>query len=402
MWIIFNPMKTKRILAFLLLVLFLNSCVVRSLATLTSSNLVEKPKEEVVIKYEDTYGLMIIPVVIEGKTYRFIYDTGAGSTVISREISELKSFKNKGGIKVNDAFESTSELPVGTVTEISINSLKYTKVGAIVMDFNENEQFRCLRIDGILGMNVLKLHNWKVDYDKMEIVAYDIDQEMTAPENSYTFSFVTKVGTPFIELSVDNQREKFMVDTGKNSELISVSPGIKLDGKKQMSVGQSSFGMFGKTEVDTTYFIKADFSDTNGFDIANVSVTQTNNNKSNMGNGFLKKNYHYVLFDFKNRRMHCCQPKSAENAYYTYGISVIMLNGNMVIGSKDLNFSDQTKQVYMQDTIVEANGVRITNENICDIVDSFSAYKREKRPVVLKIKHNSQETEMTFPCEEVH
>ena len=86
-------MKTKRILAFSLLVLFLNSCMIRSLAALTSSNLKEKPVKEVVIDFEDVYGLMVVPVVIEGKTYRFIFDTGAGSTVISKEISELKSFK---------------------------------------------------------------------------------------------------------------------------------------------------------------------------------------------------------------------------------------------------------------------------------------------------------------------
>ena len=100
--------------------------------------------------------------------------------------------------------------------------------------------------------------------------------------------------------------------------------------------------------------------------------------------------------------MHCCQPKSAQNTYFSYGISVIMSNGNMIVGSKDLNFSDQADMVFMQDTIVEANGVRITNENICDVVDSFSTYKREKRPVVLKIKHNAAETEMTFTCEEIH
>ena len=396
-------MKTKRILAFSLLVLFLNSCMVRSLVALTSADLAEKQKQEAVIKYEDVYGLMIVPVIIEGKTYRFIFDTGAGSTVISKEISELKGFKKKGsGISVNDAFETKNKLPVGTVADLSVGALKYKKVGAIVMDFSQNEQFRCLRIDGILGMNVIKLHNWKADYDKMEIVSYDQDKEMVAPENSYTFSFVTKMGPPYIELSVDNKRERFMVDTGKNSELISVSPEVKLSGKAQRSIGQGSFGLFGKTAVDTTYYIKADFSDTNGFDIANVSVTQTNNNKSNMGNGFLKKNYHYVLFDFKNRRMHCCQPKNAENAYFSYGISGILSNGNIIIGSKDLDFSEQADKVFLQDTIVEVGGVRITNDNLCDIIDVFAAYKREKRPVVLKMRHNAVETEMTFTCEEVH
>jgi len=340
--------------------------------------------------------------MIDGKTYRFIFDTGAQTTVISKELSELPAFKRKGGISVKDAQQHTDKLLVGAISEMDMGGIKYTNVGTIVNDFNQNEQFRCLGIDGILGMNVIALNNWTIDYDKMTITSHDQDKELDVPQGARTFAFTTKTGIPFVEWMVNDKAEKFMVDTGKNSEIISVSTSFKIDGNSSVSVGQGSFGMFGKTEPDTTRYFKVNFSDTAGFDMANVSVSQTPGSKSNVGNGFFKKNYQMVYFDFKHRRMHCAHARNTLNGYQTYGLSSMIVNGQLVVASKDVGFTTEIEAVALQDTILAVNGIRLQNGNICDLISEVQKSKIRREAITVVLKRKSEEVELLLPLREIH
>ncbi len=392
----------RRITAFLLLLLILQSCMIRSMVVISKAEFSENSSKEVTIAYTDSAGLMVIPIVIEGKTYRFIFDTGAQTTVISTELSQLTSFKKKGGIKVKDAHQHTTKLVVGALSEIDLAGMKYRNVGVIVNDFSQNEQFRCIGIDGILGMNALALNNWRIDYEKMTITSYDQEKALEIPNGARNFAFVTKSGIPYIEWMLNDKNEKFMVDTGKNSEIISVGTSTKIDGNSSASIGQGSFGMFGKTLPDTTRYFKVNFSDTSGFDLANVSVSQTPAAASNIGNGFFRKNYQVVYFDFKHRKMYCSHARNALNGYQTYGLSSMIVNGQLVVASKDVGFTTEIEAVSLQDTILAVNGIRLNGNNVCDLIYEVQKSKLRREAITVVLKRKSEEIELLLPLREIH
>lgn len=383
--------------AFLCIALILQSCALRSAMVISKAEAQENAPETMSISYTDSYGLVVVPVVIEGKTYRFIFDTGAGTTVVSTEIAALSSFKKKGGVKVRDAYQSTSKLEVGAISELSLGKLKFSKVGAVVNDFSSNPQFRCIGIDGILGMNVLRNNNWRIDYDEKKLSAYDAEMVFKLGGEINSFDFVSKSGIPYINLRVNGKEERFMVDTGKNGEIISVDEDMKIEGTSNATVGQNAFGMFGKTEVDTTLYFHVNLSDSLGFALENVCLSQTKNAQSNMGNGFLKKNYASVFFDFKNRRMHCINPKNAHNGYKSYGVSAMVSGDHYVIGVKDLGLSIDVEELSLQDTILAINGEVITSENFCAVGESVATYRREGKTIALRILHNGEEVDVKLP-----
>lgn len=394
-------MKAKRIITFLLAISLLQSCLVRSLLVVSSADLSDYKPKEIAIPYEEVYGLMVVPIVIEGKTYRFIFDTGAGSTVISSELAELAAFKEKGAIKVNDAQHVSNKLPVGYLKGISLGELKYSKVGVIVNDFSQNAQFKCFGIDGILGVNVIQLNNWKVDYGTKTLLSYDLSFKPTFTESTQEFPFVSKKGIPFINLYVNGIQDKFMIDTGKNSEIVSISSKVKITEKSNQSIGYASFGMFGDTPMDTTSYYQVNFSDSLSFNLTDISVSQDKESRGNMGNGFFKRNYASVFFDFKNRKMYCTAPTHKATIYTSFGVSVMLAADGLVVGSKDLGFSEDVDQIAVNDQILEINGTAVTGDNVCEMTRVLGTSKLENKPVTLLILQNGEKKKVVLNPKEV-
>lgn len=394
-------MTPKRLIAFTLVILFLHSCTVRSLLVISNAELTDYKPTEIAIPYEEVYGLMLVPIVIEGKTYRFVFDTGAGSTVISAELAKLTSFKQKGAVSVKDAQHVSNKLPVGYLKSISLGELNYSKVGVIVNDFSQNAQFKCLGIDGILGMNVIQLNNWKIDYNQATLISYDLNFKPVFTESTQEFPFVSNNGIPFISLYVNGTKDKFMIDTGKNSEITSVSSKLKISGKSNQSVGYASFGMFGETPMDTTNYYQVNFSDSLGFNLTDVSVSQDKDSKGNIGNGFLKRNFASVFFDFRNRKMYCSAPTHNATIYTSFGVSVMIVADGLVIGSKDLGFSNDVDQIAVNDQVLEVNGDAVTGDNICEMTRMMTTSKLEKKSIALLILHNGEKKKVALKPKEV-
>ena len=394
-------MIPKRFIAVSLLLLFLHSCGIRSLLVVSSADLKDYQPKEITIPYEEVYGLIVVPIVIDGKTYRFIFDTGAGTTVISAELAKLPSFKRKGSISINDAKQVSNKLPIGHLSSLSLGELNYTKVGVVVNDFSTNAQFNCFGIDGILGMNVIQQNNWKIDYEKARLISYDLNFVPTFTENTHEFPFASKTGTPYVHWYVNGTKDRLMIDTGKNGDIISVSSDVEINAKKKQSIGYASFGMFGETAMDTTNYYQVNLSDSLDFNLTNVSITQDKDSKSIIGNGFLKRNYASVFFDFKNRKMQCVSPTHHSTIYNSYGISVMFETGGLVIGSKDLEFSEEVDQITINDRILEVNGVVVTNENICELTKTMGENKQNKKSVTLLLLHEGEKKKVVLELREV-
>src|SRR5262249_28820323 len=106
--------------------------------------------------------LVVVPVMINGQgPYRFLLDTGATTTVLSRAIADKLKIPQKG--------RGTLATARGNV-DVTIRALTALKVGTAQLDNIEIavgnfDLMRTLGVDGILGSDYLRRFVLFIDYD---------------------------------------------------------------------------------------------------------------------------------------------------------------------------------------------------------------------------------------------
>lgn len=378
----------------------ISSCAFRALKTLSNAEL-SNNSTSYKIDFNEEYGLAVIPLTIEGVKYNFVFDTGAQTTVISSRLSKKIAFDKKGSISTSDAKESSQNLIYGTISNIYLDSLHYTNVGVVVNDFSANPQFSCVDIDGILGANMINLSNWEINFIDRYFKIFNIENDLNLSTAYNPISFNLKRGIPYVEFNInDTTTIDFMIDSGKNSDIISISNEVDFNIPKlnRSSVGYLGFGMFGNSEIDTTDYYKTSLSNSNA-SFSNVIISQSKENKSLIGIGFLQKHYNSVLFDFKNNLMYAEKKQVDNDEYLSDGISPMLLNNEtIVIGSKNVNFSPDVDKLNVGDTIVGINNVSLENtKSACELLDEIWRSNKNQESITLKVSRMGKISTFILP-----
>jgi len=112
-------------------------------------------------------GLLLIPVMVQGQDFEFLIDTGAAYTALSKELMALL------GVRINPsqtmliapAQGSAFRAPLLTIADLRIGGFRLPNVTAIVLEFPP-----ILKIDGILGMNVLRQFRMTIEADTAHLI----------------------------------------------------------------------------------------------------------------------------------------------------------------------------------------------------------------------------------------
>ena len=124
------------------------------------------------VAYEELKGKLIIPVEIQGNSYRFLFDTGAPN-LISHSLRDLIETKALTSIQVKDANDKRQPLDVVVIPMLKIGGISFKNSPAIVNDINSNFLFECLEIDGIIGSNLVRNSIVQIDSEKKQILLTD-------------------------------------------------------------------------------------------------------------------------------------------------------------------------------------------------------------------------------------
>ncbi|MBS1646741.1 MAG: clan AA aspartic protease [Bacteroidetes bacterium] len=360
-----------------------NTVFITKSAIITSKAHVSILGEKQVLPYEDVFRTIVLTVKIKGQPYRFIFDTGAGGTVISKELAKALNLETEGGIATSDAHGIVQKLSVGYIDTMFLGKIAYTHVGVLVSDFNKGAIFSCFKnIDGILGTNVIKLNNWQINFDSATVSVFDINAPLpTQNTKSVPFSMINR--TPFVDFSLNGAKERFMIDMGKTGG-ISVSPQTKLHLTPFATmVGYSAFGAFGGA-FDTTQMYKTTLSNPT-LTVSNETITQSKKLGSLIGKVFLETRCSSVIFDFKNKSLFLNERPQKENKHSSYGFSCAPLGNVLILSTKLLHFSDEVDQLNIGDTIKEINNA---SANPCDMFTELSRAQKNKETILLKFSNN--------------
>ena len=358
-------------------------------------------KEEVVeIPFTIESGLIIIPVEIEGETYRFLLDTGAPN-VVSKELADKLSFKKKRSIKTIDSQGNSSVLDYVKVSKINIRNAAFLNTTAAVADLKQADAIACLNIDGLIGANLMRKAYWQIDCQQKILRIITNPEQLNIPKESYAIPFTADVtGTPLVHLKIGQvEVRKLKIDTGSVGFLstdISIYDGIKEKDyilKERSSYGTNSVGLFGTSEKDTIkHVLLKDFSMGN-LCVVNQTVDLKHGKSSLLGMSFLR-NY-TVTLDWKSNTLFLTPNGNFYNAFAeTFGISMFKEGDKTVVSLITEGSDAQKSGIEIGDTVLRINDVDVahtTLEEYCKVIKLVRVKEVESIQVV--IEKNGQKNE---------
>lgn len=168
----------------------------------------------IVVAFGDEGTRMTVPVVIaDAGPYRFVVDTGAERTVISRQLAQTLGLSAGRDVRVTAMADAVT---VGTFRIPSIMVTKARAIGGKGIEAPALEEFN-LGAPGMLGIDALQHHALSIDFDKREMTVTPSSRRRAA--DSTPDEIVVRAKSLFGQLVVTDAsyagaRVKVVIDTG--------------------------------------------------------------------------------------------------------------------------------------------------------------------------------------------
>jgi len=151
--------------------------------------------------------LIVVQGAIGSFTKRnFIIDTGAYPTVIDRDLAQRLSLD--GHQEEIDTVDRTLAGAGVTISDIEVGPIHATKVRSIVQDLSDVSSRAGVRIDALVGLNVLAHSSFRIDYGKKTIIFGPVD----SLPSSVPFHLAN--GRLCVDLQAGSKPVRMLVDTG--------------------------------------------------------------------------------------------------------------------------------------------------------------------------------------------
>ncbi len=200
-------------------------------------------------------GSPVIKVKVNGKSFNFWIDSGAGISVLSSEVAATCGIQPKGAETTTAGTGTNKRVTIqpAIIDSLEIGGLLIYNHPSIIIDKSDLEiklfgLFTVVKIDGIIGWNAIKNMRLEIDYALNEVTIKEPRQQENLTRNFFW------LGYPMVELlSESGIPVLFGLDTGaRNSSVTDHLLGkfeIMPTSTKQETVG--SAGGFEKMEVKT-------------------------------------------------------------------------------------------------------------------------------------------------------
>ena len=331
---------------------------------------------------------IIVPVEIEGVTYKFILDTGAPN-IISEELNKVINPKPLQIIPVTDANGKRNKLSVVSVKTLKFGNIIFKNTATLVYNLNTNPILKCFGIDGFIGSNMLRHSIIQIDAEQQKIILTDNRKKLNLnKKNSVKIKLIDPQSSPYLWIALkgtNHAKEHVLIDTGMDGIYDIALKNYTLLKKEKIftpigeSKGASGISLFGDVPLKKHLKLHLPTLKINGLEIKNSITHTTNDDNSRIGAKILK--YGIITIDFKNKRFYLNPKHKTINIKAPpLNFSKTIKNGKLIIG-----FVWDTKlkeKISYGDEILEINGKKIV---LCDLITNAFFYDKSG-PITLKIK----------------
>ncbi|NAS31486.1 hypothetical protein GTQ40_10920 [Flavobacteriaceae bacterium R38] len=353
------------------------------------------------IDYELINNKIIIPVTIEGKTYRFLLDTGAPNLIRSSLKNIIKTSEVKE-ITIKDANNKTGDLGITTIPAIEIGGVVFENTTTLVHNIKENDLlFGCLNVDGIIGSNMLQYSIIQILPKERKIKITDTKNKLNLnKKNTLKLKLIGNQASPYIWVNLNGEqksREQVLFDTGM-SGFYDLSKEHHNKYFKENNIytvlaegeGTSSISFFGNADETIQYRIQIPEIKIGNALLQNATIQTTDDNNSRIGAELLE--YGSVTIDFKKRKFYFDPfQKSINIKEKLLGFSPTVIDNKLVIG---IVWDNELKtKISHGDEIIKINGKDIQSIEVCDFITKASIFDTsDSFEIVLKDKEEKLKT----------
>jgi hypothetical protein len=175
----------------------------------------------------------------------FVIDTGAVPSVV--DVRVARKLRLEGQVESLSVFTQTVETQRVTLPSLTLGPIDTGPLPAIVKDLRGFEDQLGVRIDGMLGLDVLARQDFVVDYESRTIAFRTPDSGGLDEEpGGFSVPFELGPGYAVVRLDVEGQPVRLMVDTGARS-LILFAPRVRDRLTALRSLGERAIGNLGGT-----------------------------------------------------------------------------------------------------------------------------------------------------------
>lgn len=324
------------------------------------------------IPFTFNYGVPIINVSINGKTYNFLFDTGA-ATVISPELMTALNLKAATKDKTFDSQGNANEQDFVIIPSMKIGNLNFENIGAVVIDMKKVFEFKCMNFDGIIGANQMAKAIWQIDYKNKMLTATSNLSNLNISPNAQIIDFKPKGNqkTPTVAVKIGNKASYVTFDTGATTDFNFAINNYKTEltnFKEVQTLGNTSSGIYGGSKNSTTSYIKIPSFTIGSILLKNQIPTFTENASNLIGNAFFK-NYK-IIIDWNSNKIHMINEVELSDAKLNnFGIGFKYINNKPIIAKIFKNSDAEKSGILLNDQVIGIDGkdtINFTEEEACN------------------------------------
>lgn len=332
------------ILIFFIVLLTLSNCS-STWSDYIDKGTVSKTDFEETTDIELINNLVITEVKIKGKTYKFLFDSGAPLS-ISETIQNDLDFKRLSSDYIVDSDNNRKKVDWVQLDEIKVGKLSFNNQTAFVGNFRSNPVLKCLGIEGIIGSNLIRQMNTTINPKEKSIIFSDKNKSVSDFDFSIPFKSDVQYNI-FIDLKIgDITLSNVLIDYGSNAGFSideDIWSKLKVNAIIEKTIteeGIQQAGIIGKPiNFSREYAIIDDLSI--GNHVLNDIVLRTGKTTS-VGNRILSK--YNVTIDWKTKTLYFTQDEFTHFNEESYGFK--------------LGYSE-SKNVYIQSVIENSQAQKL-------------------------------------------
>lgn len=321
-------------------------------------------------------GLIVIEVIINNHDYNFILDTGA-TNIISTDLAKDLKLNTLGAENVYDVHGNNQMISFAKIDNITIGTTHFLNTTTGITDvLSQVFPFSCMKVDGIIGSNLMQHAIWDFDFKNQKITITDREDKLNIPSTFKEAKIYIGVGgIPSLTTYVNDRKIfNFPIDLGFDGGIvipISEFKEQKENGKIDKFIkgfGELPTGAFGKTNQNVFYTSKIDKISFGDFVVNDNLVYSDKSTIHRIGLGFFKD--YRIILNWDKKRIKILDVRSDfKKDYETFGYTISHEDSKIIISSiieqtsaaKYLKIGDQLLSIN------EKNLSSINNVQWCEI-----------------------------------
>jgi predicted aspartyl protease len=345
------------------------------------------------INYEKTIDkFIIIKATIEGKTYRFLFDTGA-SCMISKSLYDELNLPILHRIPVLDSNNLIDTTKVVSLNNVVLGGIEFNDIPAIVANNDSNIIFDCLEIDGIIGSNLLRNSIVQLSSKERAIYITDTPERFNLDKQYSTSMFLTpNQSSPYIWISINDKRKRrvqVLFDSGCNDFLVLSLRPFNAFKKRRMpyeilstATGNITSGLHGLANDTTLFRLKSRNLRINQSNFSNVIYETTRSNNSKIGVELVE--YGLVTLDFFSKKFYF-EPFPDENSdlnHKLFPITPMVKDDKYVVG---VVWDENLRHIInVGDQVLSIDNMDFSNMTVCEIFELSPFHEKSEIMITLK------------------